>query len=409
MKKRAMRGFTLMEMLVSMSIALLLLWAGVVVYQQAQNSSMYMTQHSVVQGNVRTALNQLTQDLNLAGYGLPIAGVTVPSAAIFSCTNSSSSSTYAYNCPASSFSFPVISGNSTLSGVTPFYQLGATVNGNKTDMLMIAYVDSASDFANDSLTCTAPATGTVTAGSSVSCGFDTFPLVSASVSSSTTTLNFDPSTAPAPNDSKWGFKVGDLVMVSNSTGEAIGEVTAVGATSVTLGSGDPMRLNQANGTTGSVPSVLGFGSGSESYNSGKGPLPQTNVFRLYIVSYYVQTDPLLQAMGTASNPTRLYRVVNGDSNQNPPVPIAEQISNMYFNYDLFNSVCGGSLTTNLPNPTTSQIGLIKTVKANIWAASTLNTVAVPGQQIQQVPLSTTVSPRNLSFFDSYSSTSTGSC
>jgi hypothetical protein len=77
---------------------------------------------------------------------------------------------------------------------------------------------------------------------------------------------------------------------------------------------------------------------------------------------------------------------------------------------LFNAVCGGSQLANQETLTsTNQIPLIKTVNAFITAASTLKTNAVPGKTIQQVPLSTSVSPRNLSYFDSYSSTSNGSC
>jgi prepilin-type N-terminal cleavage/methylation domain-containing protein len=396
MKKRAMKGFTLVELLVAISVGLLVMWAGVVVYQQAQSSSMYMAQHSVVQGNARTAVNEMGQDLNLAGYGLPIAGVVVPSAATFTCSNSSSASAYAYQCPTTRIAFPVVSGNATLSGIMPHYAQGATINGNVTDMISIAYVDSSSDFAVDN-----PSTAQ---------GFDAYPLNSATVSGASSTLVFNAATTPAPNDPKWGFKPGDLLMVSNSNGEAVGEVTSVTATSVVLGGGDTMNMNQAFGTTGSVPNALGFGSGTGTYGATTGTvLPATTVYRVYVASYYAQTDPLAQAAGSTASPTRLYRVINGDSNNNAPVPVAEQISNLTFTYNLFNSVCGGGLLTNQESLTTAQIGLIKTVNAYVTAASTLNAATLTGQKIQQIPLSTSVSPRNLSFYDSYSSTSTGTC
>ncbi|ABF41003.1 hypothetical protein Acid345_2002 [Candidatus Koribacter versatilis Ellin345] len=397
MKMRGAKGFTLVELLVAISLGLLVTGAAVAVYKQAVDSTTYLTQRTVVQGNARAAMNTISQDLNFAGYGLPIGGIPVPTAALFSCATGSAAASWAYSCPTTAPSFPVISGAATMSGITPMYQAGPTINGNATDQMAMAYVDSSPNFSNN------------TCGVSTQCGFDAFPLTQASVSGSTTTLYFNGSTTPAPNDTKWGLKVGDILLVSNSTGQAVGEVTSVTSGNVVLAASDPMKLNQAFGTGGSVPNVLGFSSGIQAYNNGAGPLQSTNVKRLYIVTYYVATDPLAQAVGTTGNPTRLYRMVNGDSNTNPPVPVAEQISNLTFSYNMFDSVCGGSQSANQRNPTTNQIGLIKTINASIFAASTLNTTAIPGQAIQQIPMTTTVSPRNLSYFDSYSSTPQGSC
>jgi Tfp pilus assembly protein PilW len=383
-------------MLIAISLGLLIMGVGVTLYQHAQDSTTYVTQRSTVQGNARAAINQLTQDLNLAGYGLPISGVPVPSSATFFCSNGSAS--YAYSCPATTPGFPVIGGQATLTGIMPGSGAGVVLSGNKTDAITIAYVDSAPNFYQDNPTNTA--------------GFDSHPLLQANVSGNSTTLVFDSAnTYPAINDAKWGFKAGDLVMVSNGSGQAIGEVTtAPTATNLVLGGGDPMNLNQDFNTASSIPKLLGFSSGSELYNSGKGPLPTTTVTRVYLVTYYVQYDPLTQSSGTSAQTPRLYRMLNGDSGNNPPVPVAEQIANLTFSYNLFNVVCGGSQLANQASLTsTSQIPMIKTVNAFVTAASTLQTNAVPGQRIQQVPLSTSVSPRNLSYYDSYSSVSQGTC
>jgi prepilin-type N-terminal cleavage/methylation domain-containing protein len=401
--KKLSKGFTLVELIVAIALGVVILGAGVLLYKQSQDSSTYLTQRTTVQGNARAAINELSQDLNLAGYGLPIAGVVVPGAATFSCSTGSAS--YAYLCPATNPSFPIISGNSTITGIIPGYGAGVTLNSNKTDAITIAYVDSAPNFYIDN-----PADSK---GNPVTAGFDAQPLLQAAVSGNSTTLTFDATnTYPGINDSKWGFKAGDLVLISNVNGQAVGEVTTApsSASTLVLSGGDAMNLNQAFGTVGSIPNVLGFGSGTEAYNTGAGPLPATTVSRLYLVTYYVQYDPLTQSAGTNTASPRLYRMVNGDSQNNPPVPVAEQISNLVFTYNLFNSVCGGAQLANQEAlASTNQIPLIKTVNANITAASTLKTMALPGQQIQQIPLSTSVSPRNLSYFDSYSSTSNGSC
>lgn len=396
MKKRATKGFTLVELLVAITLGLLITGVGITAYKQGMNSTTYMNQRTVVQGNARTAINQLSQDLNFAGYGLPIGGVVVPSTAIFSCSTSGTPAGYAYSCPANATAFPVVSGNTTLYGIMPAYGKGATVNGTATDVITMAYVDSSPGFWND--TC---GTGTTV------CGFDGYPLITTTVSGGNVALYWDTKTSPLPTDTQWGVKVGDLVLVSNVNGEAVGFVSQVASTHINLLGGDPMKLNQPAGVNGAVPNILP--AGTNSYSAGAGTLPATTVTRLNLVTYYVGTDPLTQASGSTTAPFRLYRVLNGDSNTNPPVPVAEQISNLTFSYDMFNSVCGGSLSTNAVNPTLTQIGLIKTINANITAASTLNTSVLPGQKIQQVPLSTTVSPRNLSFFDQYSSTSPGKC
>jgi prepilin-type N-terminal cleavage/methylation domain-containing protein len=407
MKRHAAKGFTLVEMLVSVVLGLLIVGAGVMVYKQAQDSTTYMTQRTVVQGNARTAINQLSQDLNLAGYGLPIAGVVVPSTAIFQCSTGSSGASYAYACPATQPSFPVISSNATLTGVMPGAGVGAILNGKATDQITISYVDASPNNWKDSC-------GTTVGGVNVVCGFDAYPLTETVVSGATTTLYFDSKTSPVINDKKWGFKLGDVVMVSNGTGQAIGEVTSVTATTVVLGSGDTMKLNQAASVSGSVAAILPSGTANYWDGTGTKPsgtiLPSTTASRVNILTYYAQTDPLTQATGTSAQPMRLYRVLNGDSTNNPPVPVAEQISDLTFTYNLFNSICGGSQVANQETlSSTSQIALIKTVNAYVTAASALRSAAMPGSKIQQVPLSTSVSPRNLSFFDSYSSQSNGSC
>ena len=391
MKKRATRGYTLIELLVAMSLGLIIMGAGIVTYKQAMDTTSYLTQRSAVQVNARSAINQLGQDLNFAGYGLPIGGVAVPPTATFFCATTGSPATYAYTCPPTATAFPVVGGNRTLFGINPSYQTGGTVNGNKTDVITIAYVDSSPDFWND--VC---GTGTTV------CGFDGYPVIQSNVTGGTVKLTWDTRTSPLPTDAKWGLKSGDLVLVSNTNGEAVGYVSSTAGGTINLLAGDVMVLNQPAGTNGAVANLLP--TGVQTYPAGT--LTATTVTRLNLITYYVGTDPLAQAAGSSVSPYRVYRVLNGDSGTNPPVPIAEQIYNMNFTYDMFNSVCGGSLATNQASPTLAQIGLIKTVNAYITAAGTL---AASGQKIQQMPLSTTVSPRNLAFFDSYSSTSNGTC
>src|SRR5881398_3455708 len=106
MKKHGARGFTLVELLAAVSLGLLVAGAAVAMYKQAQDSTTYVTQRASVQGNARSAINQIVEDLNFAGYGLPIGGITVPNASIFACAKGSAGASWAYECPPTLVTFP---------------------------------------------------------------------------------------------------------------------------------------------------------------------------------------------------------------------------------------------------------------------------------------------------------------
>ena len=413
MKRGNSRGFTLMELLVAIAVGMVIVGAGVLLYKDMNNTAVYMNKRSTVTSNARTGLNMMTQDLNLAGYGLPIAGVVVPSEASFGCKGGGSSP-----CPpngnaasgsSGAYAFPVVGTSAAMYGIMPLPGPsglgGMTINGVATDAVAVAYVDAQPNFATDA--CSSTST-TLTN----QCGFDAHPICSATVNNSGgVTLTFDPNTTPAITDTQFGFQAGDLVMVSNVNGQAIGEVTATpSSNTLTLGFGDRLKFQQVPGTAGAVSTLLvnGGSTGGFNYNppagsnsgcsaSAGGTLPSTTVGRVYVVTYYVQANVL-----DSSLPPRLYRQVNGNTN---PVPAAEQVGNLTITYNFFNSVCGTQQAANQEAPTNAQVPLIKSLNVTLVGASTKLGVADP---IQQVPLSTTVSPRNLSYFDSYSSRASSS-
>jgi hypothetical protein len=115
------------------------------------------------------------------------------------------------------------------------------------------------------------------------------------------------------------------------------------------------------------------------------------VCRLYAVTYFLQVPP---AGGTVQSP-RLMRQVNGL----PAVPVADNIINLQFSYDVISS------TTGLTNANLSNViaagdspGLIQ--KVNIWVMG--QGLTSGNYKSQSMYLATSVSARNMSFCNSYS-------
>ena len=90
--------------------------------------------------------------------------------------------------------------------------------------------------------------------------------------------------------------------------------------------------------------------------------------------------------------------------------MAEQVNDLRITYDVINAALGNPasnppvlpLQGGVQSPTT--IGNIRKVNVKLVGVGGLATPNIP---IQQVALTTSVSPRSLSFYDEYPSTSTG--
>ena len=104
------------------------------------------------------------------------------------------------------------------------------------------------------------------------------------------------------------------------------------------------------------------------------------------MTYYL--DP-----GTSTTASRLMRQVNAQR----PVPVAENIENLQFSYDIFNDVTGVE-TSNLRNAggTPNQI---RKVNLSVGARAPLQRLV--GKGLDRVTLATSISPRNVSFSDRY--------
>lgn len=341
-----------MELLVAIAITMLVLAMGAQLYKQAAQTTDLLVMRADMQQNARAAMNAIAREVSVAGTGLPNGGIQLPdttgtSAPRFACDSTT--------CYVTTNDFL----NARLYAVMPGFLRGMTIGPNATSVLTVAYVDS-------SLTLNA------------------LPLTQ--FTSSGNQITFDPST-PLIGNAAVGLKVGDLIMVYNTNGAALGVVTNLPQPNVVdFAAGDPLNINQPSASHGNLASILSGGTAAT--------LP-TSAVRINLVTFFLRPDPGPDgAVGTADDGApRLMRQVNSA----PPIPIAENIQNLQFSYDIFDE------STSTP---TSGLGDANSLynqirKVNIVVTVRSSQRSVQTRQFQSITLATSVAPRNLSFRDRY--------
>lgn len=334
----------MMEMTVAMAIGLIVVGAGVGLFRQAVNASFLVTQRAQMQQEARAAVGMMSKDISLAGSGLPTGGVQLPTksgavASKFGCDQTAV-------CYINNNLYP---GN-FLYGVIPNPASGAILQAGvgATDSITIAYTDT--EFRLNSYVAALAPNG----------------------SSATFTLP-NPAPNPAPqavNDPAVGLKAGDLVLLTNNVGSAVGEVTKVQAGGlVTFADGDVLNVNQSTAGAGNIATIA-TGSNTVGY-------------RLLVITYYVD-----QGVGS---PPRLMRQLNGQT----PVPVGEGLAGLQVTFDIFDESTN-KVTSNLKDAGGSP-NQIRKVNMDVSTRSPLQgTIG-----FQSFNLATSVSVRNMSFRDRY--------
>jgi prepilin-type N-terminal cleavage/methylation domain-containing protein len=347
-------GFSLLEMMIAMALGVMVMASMVQLFKMGVASSTLVVQRTEMQQNMRAAIELMSKDISLAGSGLPSGGIQLP-------TNGTISR---YGCDQTTCYVPngTYPNNNYLTGVLPGYNNG--VQGKAT-------IPSAPGARNDSIT--------------VIYADYNFPLNQywldfPTPTSTGTQLDVDvplpaPSALPSLVTAVGGIQVGDVLWLSSSAGNAVGEVTALSSTSLTFADNDALNLNQSAASVKNNIRALNNGSHLTGY-------------RLYVVTYY------LSVPGNGQLP-RLMRQVNGRT----PVPVADDIINLQFAYDLYNSGTN-ALDPNQPDPLSyppDSLGLIQKINLSVMAQSLVNS----GTNAQNMRLATSVSARNMAFFDRY--------
>jgi len=341
-------GLTLVELLVAIAVGLLVVGGAVTAFNQTIEIVDSVTEVSEMQQNARAALNLIVRDISIVGTGIPIGGIPFPNGA---------GSTGLPLRPGAIGAFPFNGG--VISAITPGDGVGPTLAGGAdtsvltrgplaTDAITLVYVDE-------------------------SLNLGEFPL--ASITPAGSQIRVDPATDIT--DPATGIQIGDIIFLSNSNGAAVGVVTNVpGGNRIDFANNDPLNLNQPSAAFGNIAALANPPPPAGNY-------PPTRAVRIYVISYYLEDTP--------TGP-RLMRQVNAT----PPVPVALNIDNLQFSFDVFDTAAGVA-TSDLANPATPN--QIRKVNIALSARSAHRNRRT--RDYYRLNLVTHVGARNLSFRDRY--------
>jgi type II secretory pathway pseudopilin PulG len=386
MKIRKHAGFTLVELMIAMGVTMVLLYAAVIAFRDASQTNQVVTQNADMGDNLRNGLNMIQTDLQQAGSGIPTGGIPIP----FTSNNSTSNpcgTTAPPNRPILNGTTTFPNCHSTFPGVEPGANLGplvtapdATSSSINTDEITVFYADN---LGLDSRPINAAAS---TSPANPGC-----PNGSLSLSGTTLTATFDGTTLDSNgnyncvNFLKNGItiNVGDLIMFSNSLGQAVLAVTAVNGQVLTFASGDAFNLNGRTESGGTINQLEPTGC------SGKNScFPNTTVTRIWMVSYYLDN--------TTSPPyVRLIRQVG----MGTATPVGETLENLQFTY---NFVDGDTNPTNQQTvPTGNSESQIMSVNVYLAARSSYKIRQGNNTFYSRNNLTTQVSLRSMAYHNQY--------
>ena len=378
-------GFTLLELMIASVIGLVMMVAMTSVFRQATAAAFTITQRAETQQNMRTAVELMTKDISMAGAGLPTGGLQMANAG----GNSKIACNQTGTCYVPGAVYP---NTNYMTGLIPGFGTGVEAS---------AVIPSAPAAVNDSIT-------------SIYCDYNftltnfTFTFPPAASTPATATLVAVPNASLPTNIlAPGGLNVGDLLLflvqntgtgvgaangqgtstVNVQNASAVAEITSISGTgpwAIGFSNPDPLNFNQtgANSLSNAVTTAAAAGN-------------TIKVYRLFAVSYFLEVPP---AGGTVQTP-RLMRQVNGL----PAVPVADNIINLQFSYDVINSVTS-KIDANQANPILAGDNLALVQKVNMWVMG--QSLSNGNNRAQSMYLASSVSAGNMSFCNSLSNSAT---
>ncbi len=373
-------GFTLLELLVAMTITLILVAAALGAFTNVIRVNETITLAADMDQNLRAGMNLMIRDLMQAGSGIPTGGVPIPNGP----------GAQAVNRPApvpTTFTFagPPVTNWNTLDNVMPGAAMGprvpfvnaagAIVDGPLTDMVNILLSDSTITI-NQFPTGLAPSAG------------DPNPTRMAD-DGSTLTVDTNAPIVGIPNP----VVPGDLILFQNPQGSALQAVTGVAGQTITFASGapaDPFNINQRGiAPSGTVLSIrpdnpaCPFIPGTGVRNCWR----VTSAQRVYLITYFMDR--------TIPRVPRLMRMIN----LNPARPVAEVIENLQLSYDM---VTPGPPITDVkdPNVLAPPQAYSQIRKVNLYVAAR-STRATSQRAYLRNNMTTQVSLRSAAFLNRY--------
>jgi prepilin-type N-terminal cleavage/methylation domain-containing protein len=392
--KKAQRGFSLLELLVASAIGLVVMAAMTSLFKTGMDATFTVSQRAETQQNMRAAIEMMTKDIGLAGSGIPSGGLQLASGgtvSLFGCNQGGTCYVPGGTYPASAsgapnFMYPIepnftngVQGNAAIPAA------GGLTNSSIT----VVYCDYNFSLSNFTFASNFPATPSVTV--------NVVPVPTVGL--------------PTNIQAAGGLQTGDLLLfVINTPGNGktatgtslvqnaavVGEITGIAGNAVppaqTAGAaiafspGDALNFNQNGaGITNNMASVAA---------AANAPGAQLNACRLKVVSYFLQVP--VAGGGLVQTP-RLMRQENGLN----AIPVADNIINLQFTYDVINAVTG-TVVANQQSPPAGSQALIQKVNVVVMGQGLTTT----GNKAQSMYLATSVSTRDMSFCNSYSSSNT---
>src|SRR5581483_6779777 len=279
--KHRTRGFTLIEMMLALGLGAFVLGSTIMLYNRAMAMSSMIAQRGEMQQNARAGVGMLSTDLSLAGAGMPTGGIQLPNG------NGSTLSFFGKDATKSYITNNTYPTGNYMNYVLPGPGSGMRISPGSpnTDSVTVVYSDN------------------------TYAGLYQYPLIAMAANGSS--IQFDARTTPAITNAANGLTVGDLLLISNNLGFAVGEVTNVNVNgTVALANNDILKINQTGAAGGNVATITGGGCGP-------GPpvrvCVQTTAMRIMVITYFLDVPPGADGiLYTADDgPPRLMRQISG--------------------------------------------------------------------------------------------------
>lgn len=236
------KGFSLVEMLVTVALCSLVMGGVMELFRQGINIHSASTQRFEMQQNARVALNLMSQDFSIAGTGFVDGGIQLPTG--------TGSSNPKRGCSSSSCGTWDYLTDDRMYAITPGDGLGPTIGGSVTDMVSLVYRD--------------PDLTTLSAAT----------LASVNATGTQITTQAGGTASVVAND---------VLMLCNSLGCAAGVVTSVntGSNQINFAAGDSLNYNQSSISVGNIKAI-----------SNSGVFPPTTAYRIFVISYFVESTTM---------------------------------------------------------------------------------------------------------------------
>jgi prepilin-type N-terminal cleavage/methylation domain-containing protein len=369
MKKQT--GFTLIEFAVAMGVTAIALAATMLAFRNATLVNQSVTLNEDMTDNIRAGLNLMQQDLIQTATGIPTGGISVPTGA------PSGGCTAGFT----NIKRPLLTGTTFFphcNVAMPAIEPGNAIGENGNDEVTLMYQDNSLNVSKYQIN---QPTGTGAPGNNGGCA-GTIALNGASAT-------FDPACVVSPSPSGATINAGDLLMFSNTYGNALVAVTSVSWPTVFFASGDAFGLNQTGLPCGTLRQLQNGGQQQNPVTPCSALVtgtsyPPTTVERITMVSYYLDNI-------TVPNHTQLIRRVNFNTGQT----VGDTLQTLQFTFN-FND----GIATNQPSvPTGYNESQIRSV--NIALGSQSDTVSTRTGQYTQSQIQTQVSLRSMAYFNNY--------